>query len=140
MEHLNYLKLRVFIFLVCLPCAKCFHLSSHVILISPLQSSPTVLCLVPQSCPTLCDPVDCGPPGSSVPRGFSRQEYWSGLPYPPPGDLSNPGIKPRSPALQMESLLSEPPGKPKNTGVDSLSLLQGIFPTQELNRGLLHYR
>ena len=67
------------------------------------------------------------------PRGFSKQEYWSGLPCPPPGDLSNPGIKPRSPALQEDSLPSELPEKPKNTGVGSLSLLQGIFPTQELN-------
>ena len=48
-------------------------------------------------------------PGSSV-HGFSRQEYWSGLPCPPPGDLPNPGIKPRSPALQADSLSSEPPG------------------------------
>ncbi|KAB0348841.1 hypothetical protein FD754_013698, partial [Muntiacus muntjak] len=46
-----------------------------------------------------------------------RQEYWSGLPCPPPGDLSNPGIKPRSPSLQDDSLPSEPPGKPKNTGL-----------------------
>jgi len=44
--------------------------------------------------------------------GFSRQEYWSGLPFPSPGDLPNPGIGPRSPALQADSLLSEPPGKP----------------------------
>ena len=72
--------------------------------------------------------------------GFSRQEYWSGLLCPPPGDLPNPGIKPRSPALQADSLPSEPPGKPKNTGVGSLSLLQGIFLTQELNLGLLHCR
>ena len=72
--------------------------------------------------------------------GFSRQDYWSELPCPPPGDLSNPGIKPRFPALQADSLSSEPPGKPKNTGVGSLSLLQGIFPTQELNQGLLHWR
>ena len=43
---------------------------------------------------------------------FSRQEYWSGLPFPSPGDLPNPGIKPRSPALQADSLPSEPPGKP----------------------------
>jgi len=42
--------------------------------------------------------------------GFSRQEYWSGLPFPSPGDLSNLGIEPRSPALQ--ALPSEPPGKP----------------------------
>ena len=44
--------------------------------------------------------------------GFSRQEYWSGLSCPPPGDLPNPGIEPRSPALQVDSLPSEPPGKP----------------------------
>ena len=44
--------------------------------------------------------------------GFSRQEYWSGLPFPSPGDLPNPGIKPRSPALQADTLTSEPPGKP----------------------------
>ena len=45
--------------------------------------------------------------------GFSRQEYWSGLPFPSPGDLHNPGIEPRSPALQTDALPSEPPGKPK---------------------------
>ena len=67
------------------------------------------------------------------PCGFSRQEYWSGLPCPPPGDLLNPGIEPRSPGSQVDSLLSEPAGKPKNTGVDTLSLLQGIFVTQELD-------
>ena len=44
--------------------------------------------------------------------GFPRQEYWSGLSCPPPGDLPDPGIKPRSPALQADSLPSEPPGKP----------------------------
>ena len=44
---------------------------------------------------------------------FSRQEYWSGLPFPFPGDLLDPGIKSGSPALQADSLLSEPPGKPQ---------------------------
>ena len=44
--------------------------------------------------------------------GFSRQEYWSGLPFPSPGDLPNPGIKPRSPTLRSDVLTSEPPGKP----------------------------
>ena len=44
--------------------------------------------------------------------GFSRQEYWSGLPFPSPGDLPNSGIEPGSPALQADALLSEPPGKP----------------------------
>ena len=56
------------------------------------------------------------------------------------GNLPNPGIEPRSPALQADSLLAEPPGKPKKTGVGSLSLLQGIFPTQESNQGFLHCR
>ena len=45
--------------------------------------------------------------------GFSQQEYWSGLPFPSPGDLPDPGIEPRSPALQADALTSEPPGKPK---------------------------
>ena len=136
--------------------------------------------------------------------GFSKQEYWRGLPFSSPGDLPNPVIEPASPALagrfffflplsyqeapkmslnsescpgvsdslqlhglyspwnspgqntggdfptqgsnpglptlQMESWPVEPPGKPKNTGVDSLSLLQWIFLTQELNQNLLHCR
>ena len=59
--------------------------------------------------------------------GFSRQESWR-------------GIKPRSPVLQADSLSSEPPGKPKNTRVGSLSLLQVIFLIQELNLALLHSR
>ena len=46
------------------------------------------------------------------PWRFSRQEYWSGLPFPPPGDVPNSGIKPRSPTLQVDSLSSEPPGMP----------------------------
>ena len=45
--------------------------------------------------------------------GFSWQGYWSGLPCPPPGDLLNPGIEPRSPALQVDFLPSQPPGKPQ---------------------------
>ena len=56
------------------------------------------------------------------------------------GDLPNPRIEPRSPTLQADSLPAEPQGKPKITGVGSLSLLQWIFPTQELNQGLLHCR
>ena len=72
--------------------------------------------------------------------GFSRPGYWSGQPFPSPGDLPNPGIEPRSPTLQADSLPAEPQGKPKNTGEGSLSLPQGIFPTQKLNQGLLHCR
>ena len=60
---------------------------------SYLCGSICMVCSVAQSCPTLCDPKDCSPPLS---MGFSRQEYWSGLPCPPPGDLPNPGIKPES--------------------------------------------
>ena len=65
---------------------------------------------------------------------FSRPEYWSGKPFSSPGDLPNPGTEPRSPTLQVDSLPAEPQGKPKHTGVGSLSLLQQIFPIQELNR------
>jgi len=54
-------------------------------------------------------------PQAPLSTEFSRQEYWSGLPFPPPGDLSNPGMEPESPALQADSLLSEPPGKPLKT-------------------------
>ena len=71
---------------------------------------------------------------------FSRPEYWSGQPFPSPGDRLNPGIEPRSPTLQADSLPAEPPEKPRNTGVGSLSLFQQIFLTQKSNQGLLHCR
>ena len=61
-----------------------------------------------QSCPAPCDPMDCVVLQASLSMGFSRQEYWSGLPCLPPGDLSDPGIEPMSPAspaLQADSLL-----------------------------------
>ena len=83
-------------------------------------------------CPIISDFLWCHGHRLLCPWGFSRQEYWSGLTYPPPGDLPNPGIKPRSPALQENSLQSEPPGKPKTTGIGSLSLPHGIFMTQGL--------
>ena len=66
---------------------------------------------VTQSCLTLCDPMDCSPPGSSI-HEFSRQENWSGLPFPSPGDLPDPGIEPGSPTLRADTLLSEPPENP----------------------------
>ena len=76
-----------------------------------------VLCLVAQSCPTL------RPHGLSArllcPWGFSRQEYWSGLPCPPPGDLPNSGIEPRSLTLEADSLPAELPGKPSRTSADT---------------------
>ena len=71
---------------------------------------------------------------------FSRQGYWNGLPFLSPGDLPNPGIEPRSPTFLGDSLLPKSHGKPKNTGVGSLPLLQGIFLTQESSQGLLHCR
>ena len=95
---------------------------------------------VAQLCLTLCDPMDCSPPGSSV-HGDSPGKN-TGVPchallqgiFPTQG--SNPGL------LHCRRILFpfEPPGKPKNTTVGSLSLLQGIFPAQELNWGLLHCR
>ena len=121
---------------------------------------------VAQWCPTLSDPMDCSPPGSSVhgifqaralewgaialsvfvcmlsqfsrvqlfvtpwsvarqaplSMGFSRQEYWSGLPFPSPGDLPDPGIEPRSPASEADALTCEPPG---NSHVIKRHLLLG---------------
>ena len=69
--------------------------------------------LVTQSCPTLETrwTVAHQAPFS---MGFSRQEYWSGLPFPSPGDLPDPGIKPGSPALQSDALPSELLGKPND--------------------------
>ena len=67
---------------------------------------------VAQSCPTLRDPVDCSPPGSSD-HGIlqARILEWVSISFPSPGDLPNPGIKPGSPALEADTLTSEPPGK-----------------------------
>ena len=95
-----------------------------------------VLCLAAQSCPTLCDPMDCSPPGSSVHGASPGKNTGVGC----HALLQRESSQPRSPALQADSLLTEPPGKPKNAGVGSLSLLQGIFPTQESKWGLLHCR
>ena len=78
--------------------SECFHVNNPFLVASSL------------SCVWLfCDSMDCT--GSSV-HGIFRQEYWSGFLSPSPGDLLNPGLKPGSPALQANSLLSEPPGKP----------------------------
>ena len=138
-----------------------------------------VLSLVAQLCPTLCDPMDCSPLGSSVHGDspgkntetgchalfqgiFPTQGSNSGLPHcrqilyhlthqgsprilewvanPFFRESSQPGNRTGSPALQVDILTSELPGKPKNTGVGSLSLLQEIFPSQGLNWGFLHCR
>ena len=70
--------------------------------------------------------------------GFSRQGYWSGLPFPSPGDLTNPGTEPRSPALQADTLPSEPRGKPQGNlvserivGITCTSCFNTIFPREE---------
>ena len=84
-----------------------------------------------QSCPALCDPVGCSPPGSSV-RGILQArilESW--LPCPPLGDPPHTGIEhtsPVAPASRADSLPFEPQGKPKSTGVGSLSLRQQDLP------------
>ena len=87
-----------------------------------------------QSCPTLCDPMDYRV------HGILQARILEWLAFLFSRDLPNPGMEPRSPSLQVDSLPVEPPGKPKNTGIGSLSLLHQMFPTLELNWGLLHCR
>ena len=81
-----------------------------------------------QTCPTLCDPWTI------------QSRVLELVTFPFSRISSQPGIEPRSPTLQADSLLAEPQRKPKNTGMGSLPLFQAIFPTQESNRGLLHCR
>ena len=110
---------------------------------SEIRTLPNTICCPVLSRSVLSDSLwlhGLYPARLLCPWGFSRQEYWSGLPCTPPGDLPNPGIQPRSPTFQADSLPAEPPGKPKNSGVGSLSLLHGIFMTQESNQGLLECR
>ena len=85
--------------------------------------------------------MDCSLPGSSVQGDSPGKNTGVGCHVLLQGVfLPNPGIKPRSSTLQVVSLPSEPPGKPMNTGLSSLSLLQGTFQTQKSNQGLLHCR
>ena len=70
-----------------------------------------VFVLIAQSCATLCDRMDCSLPGSSV-HGILQARILEWVAFPSPGDLSNPGIGPESPALPADSLPSEPPRKP----------------------------
>ena len=72
----------------------------------------TCVCVVAQFCLTLCDPMDCSLPGFCLSMGILQARILEWLLCPPPSDLPNPGIEPRSPSLQADSLLSEPPGKP----------------------------
>ena len=99
-----------------------------------------MLCLVAQSCQILCDPMDCSAPGSSV-HGYSPgKNIGVGCPALLQEIFTIKGSNPGPPPLQVDSLPSEPPEKPENTGVGSLPFLQGIFLTQESNWGLLHFR
>ena len=75
---------------------------------------------VAQSCPNLCDPMDF------TVHGILQARILEWVAFPFSRDRPNPGIEPRSPALQVDSLPAEPPGKPRNTGVGSLYLPQGI--------------
>ena len=79
--------------------------------------------------------------GALLFMGFSRQEYWSGLPFSSPGDLPNPEIKPMSPALQADSLTSEPPGKSsgwhRNEHVISQSLNDALLRVCSMTRTVL---
>ena len=117
------------------------HRDTDAVLSHWVMSRIQVLYLVAQSCLTLCYPLDCSPPGSSA-HGDSpgKNTDWSVFPCLPPGDLPNPVIEAGSLTLQADSLPTEQAEKPNNPGVGSLSLLQGIFPTQESNWGLLHYK
>ena len=92
--------------------------------------------MVTQLYPTLCDPMNY------IVHGILRARILEWVAFPSPGDLPNLRIEPRSPTLQVDSLPAEPQGKPMNTRVGSLSLLQESlsFPTQELNQGLLYCR
>ena len=89
---------------------------------------------VTQLCLTLCAPMDY------TVHGILQARILEWVAFPSSGDGLNPGIKPRSPALQADSLPAEPQAKPKNTRVGNLSPLQWIIPTQESNQDLLCYR
>ena len=102
--------------------------------LSVFPTGPSIVVQDAKSCPTPCDPMDY------TVHGILQARILEWVAFSFPGDLPNLGTEPRSSPLRADSLSAEPQGKPKNTGVGSLSLLQGIFPTQESNQGLLHCR
>ena len=115
----NFICVCVYI----LPNTACLYLgfiSSFIIFSLPVvvQSEKKVKMkvLVPQSCLAFYNPMNCSSSGSSSIE-FCRQEYWSGQAFPSPRDLSDPGIQPRSPPLQADSLLAEPLGRTLNTSI-----------------------
>ena len=98
------------------------------------------LCLVTESCPTLCNPMDYSLPGYSVHGDSPGTNTGVGCHALLQEIFPAQGLTPGLPHCRWVFLSSEPPGKAENTWVGSLSLLQGIFSTQELNWGLLHCR
>ena len=97
-------------------CSQCC-LNSHVncqVQCECLWDENSLLLFSPSGMSSLCDPMDCSPPGL-LSVEFSRQEYWSGLPFPSLGDLPNPGIELRSPTSAGRFFTTEPPGKPPNS-------------------------
>ena len=93
------------------------------------RSQYVLMCSVTQSCPALCDPMDCSLPVSSV-HGILQARILEWIAVPSPGNLPNPGIEPRSPALQADSLPAEPPGKPKDLTDICKNFLQDTDPHQ----------
>ena len=90
------------------------HWTEHLKMVKTVTFICLLCVLVAQSCPTFCNPMDCSSPCSSV-YGFSRQGYWNGLPFPSPENLPNTGIKPKSPALQADSLPFKLQGSERGT-------------------------
>ena len=102
-----YLGLLIFLTAILIPA--CASSSPGRLVGSNLEENESE---VTQPCPTnSLPPMDCSPPVSSS-HGILQARYWSELPFPSPGDLPDPGIKPRSPSLQADALTSEPPGNP----------------------------
>ena len=79
--------------------SSCSHTHGSLSFLPPFESESEVT----RSCLTLCDPMDYIAHQASPSMDFSRQEYWSGLPFPSPGDLPDPGIEPGSPTLQVDA-------------------------------------
>ena len=92
------------------------------------------ICIYMHACSVMSDSVTPWTVVCQAPLEFSRQKYQSRLAFPSPGDLSNPGIEPRSPTLQADSLLSEPPGKPKICCQKSLNPYGATAETPLLQR------
>ena len=110
----------------------------------PRSHSSPVACLVAQSCPTLCDPMDCSPSGSSV-HGISpgKREYWNGLPLPSPRDCPHPGTEAAFPTPAGEFLTNEPPGKPQQSinTKGQIKIFSGIQVMMEASKStFLNYK